>query len=383
MKDQVAIVGIGWAGFSPLTPELSYKELMYDAAVKAYDDAGIDPRTDVDTFVTAAEDFNEGTSIFDEYVPDQLGAKQRPVQTIAGEGLHALASAYMQILTGQFATAVVESHSKASNILTLPKIQSYALDPVLNRPLSVHPAFVAGLEMQRYLHSTGTTHEQCASVVVKNRHNALRNPAAAYGANLDVDAVLTSEPISEPLTRLEAAEHADGAIVLVLANVDRAEVLSPLPVWIRGMGWANGSFALESRDWSTAKYAAKAAEITHRQAGIDDPWDAIDFAEVDDAFAYKELQHLEAVGLFAPGQAGPATADGVTSANGELPVNVSGGSLGEGHLLDTSGLARVLEVVQQLRGEAGPRQLPDVSTGLVAGWRGVPTTGGVVAVLGT
>ncbi|MFQ5854994.1 MAG: acetyl-CoA acetyltransferase [Anaerolineae bacterium] len=382
MNDQVAIVGVGWAGYSPLTPELSYKELMYQAAVKAYDDAGINPRTDIDTFVTAAEDFYEGTSIFDEYVPDQLGAKQRPVHTIAGEGLQALAAAYMQILTGRFATAVVECHSKASNILTLPQIQAYAMDPILNRPLGVHPVFIAGLEMQRYLHATGTTHEQCAEVVVKNKDNALQNPSAAYGASIGVDDVLSSSPVSEPLTRLETAEHADGAIVLVLANADRAKAVSPLPIWIRGMGWANGTFALESRDWATAGYAAKAAEIAYRQAEIDDPRDAIDFAEVDDAFAYKEFQHLEAVGLFEPGQAGPATADGLTSPDGELPVNVSGGTLGEGHLLDASGLARVVEVVQQLREEAGPRQLPDVSTGLVVGWRGVPTTSGVVAVLG-
>ena len=382
MRDQVAIIGVGWAGYSPLTPELSYKELMYQAATKAYADANIHPRTDIDTFITAAEDFHEGTSIFDEYVPDQLGAKQRPVQTIAGEGLHALASAYMQILTGRFATAVVECHSKASNILTLPQIQTYALDPVFNRPLNLHAVFVAGLEMQYYLHHTGTTHEHCAQVVVKNRAHALRNPAAAYPAHLTPEQVLQSAPVSEPLTRLETAEHADGAIVLVLANADRARALSKRPVWIRGMGWANGSYALESRDWATAGHATQAAQMAYRQAGIEDPRAAIDFAEVDDAFAYKELQHLEAVGLFEAGKAGPATADGVTTADGELPVNVSGGSLGEGHLLDATGLARVVEVVLQLRGEAGPRQLPDVATGLVVGWRGVPTASGAVAVLG-
>lgn len=382
MNEQVAIIGVGWAGFRPLTPEVSYKELMYEAAVRAYDDAGIDPRTDVDTFVTAAEDFYEGTSIFDEYVPDQLGAAQRPMHTITGEGLQALGAAYMQILTGRFETAVVECHSKASNILTLPQVQAYALDPILNRPLEAHPVFVAGLEMRRYLHETGTTHEQCAQVVVKNRHNALHNPLAAYGEKLTLEDVLNSPPVTEPLTRLEVADHADGAIVLVLASAERARALSVLPVWIRGLGWANGSYALESRSWGQADYITRAAKLAYQQAGIDDPRDAIDFAEVDDAFAYKELQHLEAAGLFQPGEAGRATLEGITGPEGELPVNVSGGSLGEGHLLDASGLARVLEVVLQLRGEAGPRQLPDVSTGLVVAWRGVPTTSGAVAVLG-
>ncbi len=104
--------------------------------------------------------------------------------------------------------------------------------------------------------------------------------------------------------------------------------------------------------------------------------------EMDDSYAYKELQHLEALGLFEPGAAGRATADGKTAPGGELPVNVSGGCLGEGHLLDASGLARVLEVVLQLRGEAGQRQLGNGKTGLAATWRGVPTTSGAVAVLG-
>ncbi|MER3514414.1 MAG: acetyl-CoA acetyltransferase, partial [Chloroflexota bacterium] len=67
------IIGVGVVGFSPLSPYQSYKELMWEAAVRAYADAGVDPRRDVDGFITVAEDFNEGTSIFDEYVPDQIG----------------------------------------------------------------------------------------------------------------------------------------------------------------------------------------------------------------------------------------------------------------------------------------------------------------------
>src|SRR4030042_3897287 len=78
VMERVAIVGVGWSGFKPSTPEVSYKELTYEAAVKAYADAGVDPRRDVDSFVTVAEDFLEGTSIFDEYTPDQLGRGLQP-----------------------------------------------------------------------------------------------------------------------------------------------------------------------------------------------------------------------------------------------------------------------------------------------------------------
>lgn len=381
MPDEVAIVGVGYSGFCSISPDLSYKELMFEAAVRAYGDARIDPRKDVDSFITVAEDFNEGTSIFDEYVPDQLGALLKPTHTISGEGIHGLIAAYMEILTGAFDIVVVEAHSKASNILTLPQVLEYAFDPVFNRPLAVHPYFVAGMEMNRYLYETGTTHEQCARVAVKNKSNALLNPSAAHAVSVDVQDVLASEPVAEPLTRLETSPHADGAVVLVLASRETTQVLTDKPVWIRGVGWCNDTFWLESRDWADALYARRAADMAYQMAGIGSPRQEIDFAEVDDTFAYKELQHLEALRLCRKGEAGPLTEDGFTELEGELPVNPSGGSLGVGHLLDASGLARVLEVVLQLRGEAGQRQLEGVETGLAFGWRGVPTTSGAVAIL--
>ncbi len=382
MIREVAIVGAGWSPFRSITPDLSYKEMMYEAAVRAYEDAGIDARRDVDSFVTVAEDFIEGTSIFDEYTPDQLGGVHRPNHTITGEGIHGLAAAVMQILTGQFDVVVVEAHSKASNVLTLPYIMAYAMDPVFNRPLGVHPYALAGMEMQRYLAETDTSLDACAQVVVKNRHNGAINPLAGFGAELSVGDVLASEPVAEPLTRLQCAAHADGAVVLVLASGETARALTDEPIWVRGVGWANDTFWLESRPWGQARYAHLAAQMAYRTAGIKSPRAEIDLAEVDDTFAYKELQHLEALGLCRPGEAGAWTLEGGTALEGELPVNPSGGSLGVGHLLDAMGLARVLELVFQLRGVAGQRQVKDAGVGLAFGWRGVPTTSGAAVILG-
>lgn len=382
MNERVAIVGLGWAGFRPVTPEQSYKELMYEAAIRAYADAGVDPRRDVESFVTVAEDFHEGTSIFDEYVPDQLGAVLKPVHTIGGDGLHGLAAAYMLIRTGEFEMVAVEGHSKASNNLNLSEITAYAQDPVLNRPLRLNTHFVAGLEMNRYMYETGTTHEQCAAVVVKNRRNAVRNPSAPYGADLTLGDVLAGPPLAWPLGVRETAEHADGAIVLVLASEAKAHNLTDHPVWIRGISWCNDTPSLENRDWAQAVYVREAGRMAYRQAGIQNPLNEIDFVEVDDTYAYKELQGLEALGFCNPGEAGALTEAGITAPGGDLPVNVSGGSLGLGHLLDATGLARALEVALQLRGEAGARQLEGVEVGLAQSWRGVPTTSGAVAILG-
>lgn len=381
MIEQVAIVGVGYSGYRSLTPDLSYKEMMFEAAVRAYQEAGIDPRADVDGFVTVAEDYHEGTSITDEYVPDQLGAVLKPVHTIGGDGIHGLIAAYMQILTGAMDIVVVEGHSKASNILTKPEIMAFAMDPVFNRPLAAHPYFIAGMEMQRYLFETGTTPLQCAQVVAKNKANALQNPLAAHPASISAEEVLFSAPVAEPLTQLEIAPHADGAIVMVLASEKTARALSDTPIWIRGVGWCNDTFWLESRSWSEAWYARLAGQMAYRMAGLRSPRYDFDLAEIDDTFAYKELQHMEALGLCQPGEAGILTEEGATEITGDLPINPSGGSLGCGHLLDASGLARVLEVVLQLRGQAGPRQVEDAELALAFGWRGLPTTSGAAIVL--
>ncbi len=381
MSENVAIVGIGYTSFRPLTPEVSYKELMYEAAVKAYQDAGLDPRRDVQSFVTVAEDFIEGTSIFDEYVPDQLGGLLKPNVTIPGEAIHGLATAYMQIASGIVDVVAVEAHSKASNVLTLPYVTAYAMDPVLNRPLGANPVFIAGMEMNRYLHRSGATREQCAQVVVKNKRNALYNPAAAFGAAIEPEDVLDAEMIAYPLTQQDISPHADGAIVLVLAAAHVAESLTDSPVWMRGIGWCNDAPSLETRAWGRAIYAEQAGQMAYRMAGIRNPQQEIDFVEIDDAYSYKELQHLDALGFCRWGEAGLLTVEGVTEMGGDLPVNPSGGSLGGGHLLDASGLRAVAEVVLQLRGEAGAHQLPDVETGLAFGWRGVPSTSGAAVVL--
>jgi acetyl-CoA C-acetyltransferase len=381
MNSRVAIIGIGWVDFRPTSSDYSYKELMYEAAVRAYNDAGVDPRQDIDSFVTVAEDFHEGTSIFDEYVPDQLGAALKSVHTIPGDGLHGLASAYMMIRTGQFDLVALEGHSKASNILTPAGITAYAQDPVHNRPLQFNTHFVAGLDMNRFLHDSGVTREQCAAVVTKNRRNAKNNPIAAYGGDLEVSDILDAPALSWPLSIQEVAQHSDGAIVMVLASEEKAKELSKKPIWITGMGWCSDSVSLEYRTWGEAIHAREAGRMAYRVAGIENPQKEIDFAEIDDTYAYKELQHLEALQLCPEGKAGQWIDGGNTNPDGKFPVNVSGGSLGMGYLLDSTGLARALEVVLQLRGEAESRQLANVKVGLAQSWRGVPTNSGAVAIL--
>ena len=348
MEPRVGVVGIGWSGFSPTTSGVSYKELMFEAARTAYADAGIDARSEIDSFVCASEDFEEGTSIFDEYVPDQLGAVQRPVQTVASDGLFAIATAVMLIRSGIAGIVAVEAHSKASDVVSHGRIERFALDPVLSRPLGVPALAVAGLEMRRYLHESGHTAAECADVATRNREHAVTNPRASYA---DV-----AEPtmLFDPLTSDQAALSTDGCVVIVLAADGRGRHTS---VWIEGIGWNQDAPSLESRHWGEAVAARGAGEMAYRQAEVG-PRD-VDIAEVDDTFAYKQLQHLDALGL-----------QGLDPSR----VNRSGGALGEGHLHEANGLARFLACVEQLRADDG-------RIGVVQSWRGVPSSSAAAAVL--
>ena len=350
MALRVGVAGVGWSGFSPSTPGVSYKELMFEAARAAYADAGVDPRTEVDSFVCCSEDIEEGTSIFDEYVPDQLGAVQRPVHTVASDGLFGLATAVMLIRSGVASTVAVESHSKASDVVSKGRVDRFAMDPVLNRPLGLNAAALAGLEMRRWLHVTGRDEAECAEVAARSREHARSNPRASYADVRD------PSPLFDPLTREQAAESVDGCVVLVVTDESKAPSGA---VFVDGVGWSQDAPSVESREWDRAVAAQRAAAAAYERAGVG-PSD-VDLAEVDDTYAYKQLQHLDALGL-----------EGLDAD----AVNSSGGALGEGHLREANGLARALACAERLR--AG-----DGRIGVAQSWRGVPSTSAAVAVMRT
>ena len=378
---QVCVLGIGETGNRETTPTLSYKELMFEAASRAYADAGVDARRDVESAVSAAEDFWWGTSITDEYVPDQIGMAMKPVCTVGGDGLQAVATAYMQIASGLVDVAVVEAHSKMSDVVSPDHVLALAHEPFYFRPFGWNAHVTAGLEMARFLHETGTPREASGLVVEKNRRNALRNPMAAYGADLRAADVESSALVSDPLRRLDVSDWADGSACVVLASEEAAKRFSGTPVWLRGLSWASTSPNLDSRNWGEADYARIAAQRAFKMARLG-PRD-VDVAEVDDTYAYKELQHLEALGFAAPGKAHELLTSGAFARGGDLPVNASGGCLGMGQTIEQNGLSRLCEIVRQLRGQASSRQVAGAKVGVAQAWRGVPTTTGAVAVLTT
>lgn len=410
MSRKVCVLGVGHTDFNSMTPTMEWKEIMYEACKKAYVDAGVDVRKDVGSFITCAEDYWEGFSIFDEFVPDQVGAMLRPCCTVCGDGIYGLGNAYMQIKTGYFDCVAVEAHSKASDLLTYGDIILHAFDPRFDRPVlgpverpnyagspeytaespkplvgksdekeRIHPYFLAGLEMQHYLRETKTTEEQCASVVVKNKMNAFFNPYAGYELKISIDDVMVSEYLFKPLKKYDISPNVDGAICFVLAEESFAKTLTDDLVYLSGFGWSSETPWLATRDMK-ADYAKKAAMMAYKMAGIKEPRKEIDVVEVDDRFSFKELQHLEALGLARPGEAGILAEEGALNIGGSLPTNTSGGALGVGNCLEATGLQKSLEIVTQLRGHANKRQVREAEKGLAQAWRFIPSGSGAVAI---
>lgn len=359
----VALLGMGICGFTPTSTGMSYREMIAKAAKMAYRDAGVTIDV-IDGAVSAEEDFPTGYSIADEYVPDQLGMVRKPVYTIPGDFMHAVASAAMQIETGRFDILVVESYSKASNVLTKDEMVRFAYDPVFNR-FGVSPHWLAGLELSSFLSESQFSIEEVADVVVQNRTAAMDNSNAPYGDTFSIEDVITARPVSLPLTELMFAQHADGAVIAVLGTDEAARKYASKPAYFSGLGWGSGSSILERRDHSFSAGTAVAADRAYAEAGIGSAEMEVDAFFVSDSYAHRQLMHMEALGV--------KNSDG-------LIINPNGGALGGGDLFEATGGVRLYEALSQLRGEAGRCQI-DAERVLVHAWRGIPTDSCVVAIL--
>ncbi|WP_243674744.1 hypothetical protein [Vulcanisaeta distributa] len=198
-----------------------------------------------------------------------------------------------------------------------------------------------------------------------------------------MDEVLNTPYTVSPLTKLDIAPFVDASIVVVLASEDVARRYTDTPVWVDGgVHWITEDPSLEFHNWEFPVHAMRAAEAAYKMAGIQDPIKELHFAEIDARYSFKELQFIEALKLAPPiGEAHKLLLEGAFDRDGLFPVNPSGGALGEGVPLEVHGLARLVNAVLQLRGEAGRMQLDRAERAVVHSWRGVPTTTSVVAVL--
>jgi acetyl-CoA C-acetyltransferase len=216
---------------------------------------------------------------------------------------------------------------------------------------------------QAHMTKHGTTREMLAAVSVKNHENGALNKKAAYPFTLTKDQVLKSPVVADPLHVLDCAANVDGAAAVVLCSEEKAREFHDKPVRILASAQASDRFALHDRlELDTMEATRAAAHAAYAKAQLA-PRD-IAIAEVHDAFTIGEVMAIEDLGFFDKGAGGKAAMNGTTSRKGERPINTSGGLKARGHPPGATGLAQVHEIVRQLRGEAGERQVADARVGL-------------------
>jgi acetyl-CoA C-acetyltransferase len=201
--------------------------------------------------------------------------------------------------------------------------------------------------------------------------------------DLEIEDVLESEPLSLPVRLLHISSVSDGACALVLASDGVAQELHERPIWIQGHGhWTASAWFMsrQNNELAWLDYVNKAALQAYAQAGITDPRTAFDVAEVVDPFTFKEMQIIEALGLCEEGGSGKFVINGHADRDGSMPVNPSGGLLGEGNPIGAQPVLRLAWAARHIRGESGEVFPRDASRAVVAEWGGMYQYGAAVVV---
>jgi len=300
------------------------------------------------------------------------------VENACASGTSALHEAATAIRQGRYQQVLVLGLEQMSTLFKGPIVPQQT--DTEGRTGLAMPSLYA-MEASRWLHEGRVTQEQLASVSVKNHRHALYNERAQYRGDYTIEQVLGSAMISDPLTLLQCSPISDGAAALVLSASSSSSRDVEL---LASAQQAGGPWDHRSADVWGYQLISDTARAAMELAGLGP--DEVDLAEVHDAFTIGELTTTEALGLAPQGMAGHYAESGRTALGGQLPVNPSGGLLSRGHPLGATGVAQVVEIVWQLRGEAGGRQVDGAEVGLVetmgGGVSGVDGNACVVALFG-
>ena len=338
--------------------EESLPDLFLEAAQKAIKDS---EQKDVDAVFVGSMNPDEftGDSNISTVIADHLGMMKPSlrVETASSTGASVFHAAYMAVASGYYENVLVLAGEKMTHLptQTTTGILAKVISPEERAYGATMPA-LAALVTRRYMHMFGLDRETLALVAVKNHHNGSLNPYAHFQKEVDLDTVISSRVISDPLTLYDCAPISDGACAVILSA-------SKGSVRVSGIGHATDTLALAHRDsltgFGSTQIAAKKAYSMAKINASD-----VDVAEVHDAITTFEIIDSEDLGFFKIGEGGKALSDDVTALDGQLPVNPSGGLKARGHPVGASGLAQIIELYWQLRREAGQRQVDGAQLGL-------------------
>lgn len=366
LRNKVIIAGVGDSDIGKV-PELSGLGLNAQAAKRALDDAGMTFK-DVDGLLTAYS-MTEPYFMLGSVLAEYLGIAPTYCASLTvgggtpGAALHHAAQA---VVTGQAEVVLVcagenraTGQSRDAAVQALTQV-GHPYFENLYGPLI--PSFYAMIAA-RYMHDYGVTREQMASVAVRGREHAVRNPNSPMKDLISVDDVLSSKPISTPLNMLDCCLISDAAGAYVVTSADRAADLPNGAAWLYGIGESHPHEHVTMAPSLTEFGTSISGKAAYSMAGLG-PED-MDFAELYDCFTIVPIIEAEELGLAKRGEGGELFRSGASSIGGAMPINTHGGLLSYAQAGASGGLHGIVEAVKQLRGGQGERQVANHDVALV------------------
>jgi len=364
---RVGIIGIGHTVFGRRS-DATVQELAFEAYRDALADAKLDPEFIDASIIGSVPEYHKQRSLAG-VIQEYLGLNPRPTwltEVACASGSAALRTAWMSIAAGVHEVVAVIGCQKMTELNTaeilalMGRVGDVQWESVFGTTFPGYYAMFA----QRHRHEFGTSQDHLTAVAVKNHHYGVSNPKALFQKEITVKKAQESDPVASPLNVFDCCANADGAAVTILASEGKArEIAGDRTVWLDGLGCATASMSVLRRPDLTSLPSAKdAADQAYKMAGVSAT--DIKVAEVHDCFTIAEIMAYEDLGFCAKGQGGPFIAERQSYIGGSTPVNVDGGLKAKGHPIGATGVSMTYEIVSQLRGECGPRQVPGADIGL-------------------
>ncbi len=378
MRD-VAIVGVSQTKFGELW-NYSFRDLVVEAGVEAIQDANMAGK-DLDAMYIG--NMSAGLFIGQEHIgaliAEHSGLAPIPctrVEAACASGGLALRQGIMAVASGFYDNVMAAGVEKMTDVVDATPAIAAASDQEWEAQHGITFPSLYAMMARRHMYEYGTTREQLAGFAVLDHKNGALNPKAQFQREISVDQVLRSSKVADPLRLLDCSPVSDGAAAVMICPAEDAKKYTDTPIYVKASTQASDTITLHSRKRLTTLGATvNASRRAYEIAGLQ-PKD-IDTVEVHDCFSINGLLAIEDLGFFNKGEGGKAIEDGQIERDSEIAVNPSGGLKARGHPLGATGIAQTAEIVWQLRGEAGKRQVPDAKIGMT---HNVGGTGGTAAV---
>ncbi len=384
------ITGASMIPFRRYQDGSTFRDWIRQVGRQALEEAQLES-SEVDSIVVASESDMLSLQVSPSaLVADELGlvgAAAVHVEAGGASGAAALREGFLQVCSGLVDNVLVIGFDQTASRLSrtgVQKVYSLSFDADIEGWMGVSTANLYALSYKLYCRQFDVDPTGAAMVSVKNHGNAMHNPFAHKPMDISIDDVLNSKMVSDPYRLLDCSMVSDGAAAVVLSSGNSVQPKNSA-VRITGSGASTDSVRLGDRE-APHVFSAKvrASKQAYSLAGISDPASQIDVAEVYDAFTGAELQGIEALGLCAPGEAGAHMARGDFLSDGRLPVNLSGGLIGQGGAPGATGIAQAVTLNRLLKGCFESKLQPDrvLRRGVVDAHSGI-CTANVVHVLET